>query len=335
VSLLHRAAGTRLGILSVALGLLLTSPTNASAAPSEDSLRVSRADAATNDVTSLLAYWTPERMANAVPAEARSLRDNTQTTPMSRLFSPLTSFRSTVLPSVPRQKAAGPHGGGYLWRGGGHVTKTTGKVFFTVEGTDFVCSATVVTSANRDTLVTAGHCVNAGPGEFATRWIFVPGYQNGKRPYGTWTARGLFASPAWQTRGDIDQDVGFAVLHPNSTGQHIADVVGTQTISFTQPRGAYTYTFGYPALAEYDGESLYYCRDNLVPDTQGTHDQGMRCTMTEGASGGPWLSNFNPATGVGTVTSVSSFGYDDKPGVMWGPTFTEPIRALYGKAQTS
>jgi V8-like Glu-specific endopeptidase len=33
---------------------------------------------------------------------------------------------------------------------------------------------------------TAGHCVNEGPGDFATNWAFVPAYNNGSAPFGTW-----------------------------------------------------------------------------------------------------------------------------------------------------
>ena len=49
-------------------------------------------------------------------------------------------------------------------------------------------------SANRDTVLTAGHCVNDGPGAFHTNWMFVPGYRDGARPYGTWTARDLLTT---------------------------------------------------------------------------------------------------------------------------------------------
>ena len=40
-----------------------------------------------------------------------------------------------------------------------------GKVFFTLGGVDYVCSANSVTSANGNTVSTAGHCLNEGPGE--------------------------------------------------------------------------------------------------------------------------------------------------------------------------
>jgi hypothetical protein len=55
--------------------------------------------------------------------------------------------------------------------------------------------------------------------------------------------------------------------------------------------------------------------------------------MTQGSSGGPWLTDFDPATGAGTFTSVSSFKYADDSGTMYGPYFGDAVRSLYDKAQ--
>jgi V8-like Glu-specific endopeptidase len=207
-------------------------------------------------------------------------------------------------------------------------------VFFTLDGGDFVCSASSVHSANRDTVVTAGHCVNSGPGEFATRWAFVPGYHDGYRPYGTWTARRLFAPTAWTERGNIDYDVGFAAVDRND-GRHLADAVGSQDIAFGSSRGQYAYAFGYPAVGRYDGNSLLYCQGTATDDSYGTDDQGMTCDMTDGSSGGPWLSRFDPKSGRGVLTSVNSFGYNGMPNVMWGPYFGDEIHSVFGTAQHS
>lgn len=231
--------------------------------------------------------------------------------------------------TVPRVAA---DGGGYPWNGGGAITRTTGKVFFTLEGTDYVCSASTVRSGNRDTVLTAGHCVNNGPGDFASRWVFVPGYRDGARPYGTWTARRLLTPTPWSGKGDVDYDVGFAVLNP-LRGRHVTDVVGAQSMAFNSARGSYTYSFGYPSVSGYNGARLYFCRGTAKRDKYGSADQGIPCDMTEGSSGGPWFSGFNTATGVGVLTSVNSFGYDDMPEVMFGPYFGEKIRALFITAQ--
>jgi hypothetical protein len=57
--------------------------------------------------------------------------------------------------------------------------------------------------------------------------------------------------------------------------------------------------------------------------------------MTQGSSGGAWLSGFDPATGTGVITSVSSFKYADDGGTMYGPYFGATVRKLYEQAQHS
>ncbi len=283
----------------------------------------------------ILNYWTPARMRNAVPATPR-LR-----TGLPTLDGLLPSVGDMVrppaaVPPAPRTRQALPRaeGGGYSWANGGAIVRTTGRVFFTLGGTDYVCSASAVRSRNRDTVATAGHCVNAGPGEYASDWMFVPGYRDGSRPYGGWTARRLFAPASWTQDGVIDSDFGFAVVNTRG-GRHLTDVVGAQAIGFNAGRGRYAHLFGYPATGGYDGERMFFCQGRPRQDEYGTKDQGVRCDMTEGASGGPWLTGFNPRTGTGTVTSVSSFGYSDDPNVMWGPYFGNTAKTVYDRAQVS
>ena len=87
-----------------------------------------------------------------------------------------------------------------------------GKVFFTLGGQDWVCSGTSTDSANGDVVTTAGHCLNEGPGRYATNWVFVPAYEDGDAPYGTWVATDLYAPSAWANGGDFDYDMAFAVM---------------------------------------------------------------------------------------------------------------------------
>jgi V8-like Glu-specific endopeptidase len=243
---------------------------------------------------------------------------------------------NAAAPPAPSPAAAPARGSSaYRWQAGGSVTRTTGKVFFTLNGGDFVCSASAVRSENRSTVLTAGHCVNSGPGEFATRWIFVPAYRDGTRPFGSWTARRLFAPTAWTERGDLDYDTGFAVVDAAPDGSHLTDAVGGQAIAFKYDRGQYAYSFGYPAVGQYDGNLLRYCQGTAKADQYGSTDQGLPCDMTDGSSGGPWLSRFDPKTGQGLLTSVNSFGYDGMPDVMWGPYFGDEIQSVFGTAEHS
>jgi V8-like Glu-specific endopeptidase len=248
-----------------------------------------------------------------------------------------------------REQAAGPAAGragaaraarprqttyGARWTTGGAVTRTTGRVFMTLNGTDFVCSASTVRSANRDVVVTAGHCVKDGAGQWAENWTFVPGYrEGGQHPYGRYAARHMFVAAPWARSADDSYDVGMVALTTWS-GRHVTDVAGFQDISFNPPRGGRAFGFGYPADPPYNGEHLIYCAGRLGADPHGeTRSQGLGCDMTAGSSGGPWLSRFDLATGKGTLTSLSSFKYSDDQRTMYGPYFGEAVRALFTAAE--
>ncbi|MFB4294325.1 serine protease [Nonomuraea sp. ATR24] len=223
---------------------------------------------------------------------------------------------------------------GSRWAVGGAVARTTGRVFLTMSGVDFVCSASTVRSANRDVVLTAGHCVKDGTGAWAQNWTFVPAYgTSGRKPYGQWTARRMFVAGPWSRSADDSYDVGMVAL-ATSGGKHVADVVGTQEIAFNAKRGGHAFGFGYPADPPYDGSHLVYCAGKLRDDPYGdTHDQGLGCDMTAGSSGGPWMSGFDSATGKGTITSLSSFKYSNDQRTMYGPFLGEAARKLFLTAE--
>src|SRR5690606_30088993 len=103
----------------------------------------------------------------------------------------------------------------------GTVGATTGRVFLTLHGRDFVCSASSVHAANRDLVVTAAHCVKDGTGTWARNWTFVPGYDEGRRPYGAFTARRAFVTTRWSRGGDDDHDVAMVAVN-TAGGRHLA-----------------------------------------------------------------------------------------------------------------
>ncbi|MEV4747010.1 peptidase [Streptosporangium sp. NPDC049248] len=222
---------------------------------------------------------------------------------------------------------------GAPWTRGGAIARTTGRVFFTYQGRNASCSANAVTSENRSTVITAGHCVRMG-GAFHSNWVFVPGYENGDRPYGTWVATTLYTTPQWNNTEDINYDVASAVVAPLN-GRSLTDVVGGQGVSFNQSRRAQMHSFGYPAASPYDGSRLVYCAGRAFDDFLMSRDIGLNCNMTGGSSGGPWFLRFNESTGLGTLNSVNSFKYDFASGWMFGPYFGTDAQAVYEAAQTT
>ncbi|MEV7013433.1 hypothetical protein [Streptosporangium sp. NPDC051022] len=259
------------------------------------------------------------------------LRERTGTAAPGPLTTVTGMLTGAPVPALSRQARVG----GARWAAGGWVSHTTGRVFLTLDGVDFVCSASSVRSANRDLVVTAGHCLKDGAGAWADNWTFVPGYDRGRQPYGQFTARRMFVTGPWAREGDDSYDIGMVALNPRG-GRHLGEVVGAQDIAFGSARGRQTHGFGFPADAPYDGERLVYCAGPVRDDPHGqTGDQGLRCDMTAGSSGGPWMSGFDPVTGRGTVTSVSSFKYSDDRGTMYGPYFGEIARQLYATSEKS
>ena len=299
---------------SCAVGLVVPLAGTASAAnPST----VHEAAVTKSEQSKVTEFWTPERMRSAVP--------------MDQLLKPKQRLAEKIAAGTPTTigPTAFPNGGG-PWTGGGKIVTTEGRVFFTYLGRTASCSGTAVTSTNESTVITAGHCVKLD-GAFHTNWAFVPAYNNGSTPYGTWTAKKTYATPQWVASEDINYDVGAAVVNPLN-GQNLTDVVGGQGVAFNQARGQNMYAFGYPAAAPYDGTKLIYCSGTTF-NALISNGIGMTCDMTGGASGGGWFLQFSESTGAGVLNSVNSYKINFIPTWMFGPYFGTDAQNVYNTAQ--
>jgi V8-like Glu-specific endopeptidase len=300
----------------------------ATAAPAPSTVHAAADTAA--EARAVAAVWTPEAMRNAVPldrllpaADAKRLTHDVRKGP-AEVVAPTTPSGGVTTMAFPS--------GGATWTGGGAVVRTAGRVFFTYQGRQASCSGNAVTSANKSVVMTAGHCVKLD-GAFHTNWAFVPAYNNGSAPYGTWTARVLRATPQWVATEDINYDIGAAVVNPLN-GQSLTDVVGGQGVAFNQARGQNMYAFGWPAAAPYDGTRMIYCSGRVF-NAFLSNGIGMTCDMTGGSSGGPWFLQFSEATGTGLVNSVNSYKINFMPTWMFGPYFGTDAQNLYNGAQAA
>ncbi|MBC2875460.1 MULTISPECIES: trypsin-like serine peptidase [Streptomyces] len=276
------------------------------------------------------AFWTPERMRSATPLDITTDRPASPPAPV-----PAGARHTTVAPTTAHSPAAVrsfPQAGG-PWTGGGAVVKTSGRVFFTMQGRTASCSGDAVTSGNGSTVLTAGHCVKY-QGNWHTNWTFVPGYHDGQAPYGTWAATKTLSTPQWTASEDMNNDIGAAVVGPLD-GKRLTDVVGGQGLDFNGGYNKPMYSFGFPAASPYDGTKLIHCSGNTTKDFLLTKDHGLSCNMTGGSSGGPWFTSFDESTGTGLQASVNSFGYTFLPNTMFGPYFGDVAKTLYDQAQTS
>jgi V8-like Glu-specific endopeptidase len=265
-------------------------------------------------------YWTAERMEAATPGDVLIADEITgMAAPVTESGAPFS------LPSEAADAAVSPRATPQ------QPVDTIGKVFFTLGGSDYVCSGNSIASANESTVASAGHCVNEGPGAFATRWIFVPAYDNGVAPFGKWSASELAAPSRWTSGGDISYDTGFATVAPLN-GQSLSDTVGASGVAFNQSRGLSYTAYGYPAASPFDGESLQSCAGRATNDPFGqSASQGIPCDMTGGSSGGPWFIGSGSG---GKQNSINSFGYDSVSNTMFAPYWGSVIQATYASASS-
>jgi len=318
-----RSLASGLLTLSAAAVLALASAGGATAAPAPSDGKANPSVASvTVDAGGAADYWTPERMRSAVTGDTlagKALeRGNRSSALLVEKGKPATTKGTKGKPTIAKSEDPVSH---------------IGKVFFTLGGANYVCSGNAVTSANRSTVATAGHCVNEGPGAYATNFIFVPEYENGNAPYGKWAAKALYAPTQWVNNGDMTYDTGFAVVAPDSNGDLLTDVVGGSGTAFNQARGLTYTSYGYPAAAPFNGETLWSCTGKATADPNNPQfaTQGIPCDMTGGSSGGPWFIGVGSD---GVQNSINSYGYNGSP-VMYGPYWGSVIQDTFKRAAKS
>ncbi|CAM5525448.1 peptidase [Streptomyces mordarskii] len=262
-------------------------------------------------------YWTPQRMRRAVEAD----------TPADAKASRKAAVDAAAKPS----QLAKPQKATTSKKARGIRIATSivqGKVFFhnPTNGGDYACSAAAVNNPTKNMVFTAGHCVHGGAGgTWATNWVFVPAYYNGSRPYGTWSAKTLTSFNGWINSSDLNYDIGVANVWDNGSSK-LVNTVGGMGLGYNYGYVNTVTVWGYPAAFGYDGEVPYVCQ-NI-----GTWQDGSRvqngCTMVEGASGGPWLRDYNETTGLGTEIGVTSTR-TDPPAYIDSPYFDNKIQTIY------
>jgi hypothetical protein len=261
--------------------------------------------AVARSATAIARYWTPARMRAAKPADTLRATAGKPAKPAAAY--PFSSYEVTST------YAQAP-------------TATYGKVFFTLGGVNYVCSGTALLSGNKSVVWTAGHCVNQGPGAYATNWSFVPAYKDGSAPLGEFPARQLLTTSPWKTTGNLGYDLGAAVV-ATAAGRSLTDVTGGRGIAFNYARQQRYQSHGYPAAPPFDGQRLWVCDAPWGADDASASPATMAigCNMTGGSSGGGWIVG-------SSLYSVNSYGYSSQPDVMYGPYQGDVAQSLYTQA---
>ncbi len=285
--------------------LLATSSGLASAIPADAgrpadgaatlSARATLADGARVDSRSeidrLEKYWTPERMAKAVPADVPGPR------------------------AAPRV----------------NESSAVGKVYFRnpVNGGDYMCSAAAINSPSKQMVTTAGHCVNTGgvngvAGHWMQNWVYIPRYRSGARPFGTYAAKEYRSFNGWINSGDLTRDVAMVTTWPLN-GARVVDATGGHGLSWNFSRTQHMTVLGYPGNKD-NGELQWACQGTTQQDGAGPKI-AMHCDFGGGSSGGPWLRELNDANGLGSqngvMSTISSGGWNQSP------YFDDPVKAMF------
>ncbi|WP_369390262.1 serine protease [Streptomyces sp. CG1] len=151
------------------------------------------------------------------------------------------------------------------------------------------CTASVVHSPHGDLIVTAAHCVS----DTGTDLVFVPGYRDGKAPYGVWKLGHRYLPDGWTKDQDEDSDLAFATVD-DVDDRPIEAVVGANRFTVGTATGATAVTvIGYPD----SGEAPIRCTNK--PTVHSRTQQRIDCpAFTSGTSGSPWINGDGQVVGV-------------------------------------
>ena len=289
-------------------------------------------------------YWTDDRRKDAKPKDTTppDTDDGTVDTPPDAAtgitVDPSTGPVNPVGAQLPNSTA------GDVFAATGLAESTLGRLYITFADGDYVCSATVVASASKSTVVTAAHCLwdfTGGTG-WGTNVSFVPNDSEDSTvaPYGSWTATSAHGPQEFADSASVDAsgaisgdgwayDFAFLTMAPNEDGQLIQDVTGGQGIAFGVPAEEIV-VVGYPSADPFDGRSERYCSsEDWFTSLRGAY--GIVCDMTQGASGGAWLTNYDPVTGAGYLVATTSFrGRDEIGGMPLGASALDVFTAAGG-----
>jgi V8-like Glu-specific endopeptidase len=217
------------------------------------------------------------------------------------------------------------------------ATRQNGAIFIETPFGLGRCSGTSVNAPNYSVVFTAGHCINSGGphGRWMNfRWVFVPGYRYGQRPFGVFPAKWIDTTRQWRTTGSENFDVGAAVVGRNQRGRLLAKAVGGTGIAWGLRARQVFDVHGYPAEEPFDGETQRVCaqtpflghdaRSFLSP---GPLNLAVDCDVTGGASGGGWT-----ISGGKVLNSVTNYGYGDDPDTDFGAYFGKEVGRLFHRA---
>lgn len=199
---------------------------------------------------------------------------------------------------------------------------TVGKLFFTIDGVGYVCSASVIQAR---VVATAGHCVHSGTSAgFYDNWVFVPALRDNNAPLKAWNWTSVAVTGTWAGGGGgVPNAADYAMIsfadqpmHPKSKPSKLGYVtgwLGWRTLSLDEN---HTSKLGYPCNLDACQKMQNVTSNSFQTSAPNNVEYGS--DARGGSSGGPWVQNFETRavgggtgfdTGLNRVVGVTSYGY--------------------------
>ena len=261
------------------------------------------------------------------------------------------------------------------WTSGGDVQSAAGRLMFEMPSepsrtnwTAYVCSGTAAVdgTTGRSIILTAAHCVYDDVNKaFARNVLFIPNQDQtsgsgsdrncDNDPAGCWVPSFGVVDPDYSNRvwpTNIPWDYGYYVVEDSgahmgtsATSEVLDEAVPALDVSFEAPildtvdGSAFTYAFGY----SYANDPFFmYCSGDLRVESDSGSGTSLRisgCGISPGASGGPWIQDFDPQTGRGSINSVDSHTYwlspTDGSGNGGPKLYGNSAECLFGEAKST
>ncbi|KAL7574527.1 hypothetical protein ACA910_015883 [Epithemia clementina (nom. ined.)] len=299
----------------------------------------------------VIAYWTPGRRRAAKPLD-RVLEESADGSRQLMLRT------GTNTKSTHRQLQTTVADGD--WNAGGKINEAAGRLFFSINGSNYVCSASVVNdygTAGRSLLATAAHCVyDESIDRFANNYLFIPKQDDGGTDasnrvcsddyYGCWVPTHAVIDSRWATgtwSSNIPYDYALLVVPDsgawtsgsnNLDNQVLDNAVPPVEVDFTNEQGLVSGSWVQFHGYSYNQDPHFrYCRVQANSQTDRWIVPG--CMLSGGASGGPCQPNNDGNGKLYSVVSFSSSSGGVQTGMGGARLNSNSFSCLYETAKTT
>ncbi|HXA30092.1 MAG TPA: hypothetical protein VN193_15230 [Candidatus Angelobacter sp.] len=227
----------------------------------------------------------------------------------------------------------GPNDTGYFRFPG----STVGKFYYTDQGVNKVCSASVVNGPRSGGIVyTAGHCLfDWSAQQWTTNWLFAPAADNGVWPFGTWSWKWGEAWQPYMQKEDEAYDYGVVTFFPNN-GASLLSKAGGLGLVLNAPYRQHWHVWGYPTS---DSQRQWVCSaswaaSDIPPGASGEPPPlGVGCDQGDGMGGGPWMMQTQPGGQSAYLNSVTAYQVSGIPNALYGDYFDSSAVTMYNDAE--